>query len=69
MNTDQQQQRRHCEQAWEQAAQLRDRQTLRDLRLQIIEATNRARRDPVTKDQWQAWMLLRCGLLLAQRRC
>lgn len=61
------QERSRCEQAWRQAARNGDREALRTLRLQIIEATTRARRTPGARAQWQAWLLLRCALLLPRR--
>lgn len=65
--TDDAQERRRCEQAWHQAARRGDREALRSLRLQIIDATARARRTPGARAQWQAWLLLRCALLLPRR--
>ncbi|MDR2325223.1 MAG: hypothetical protein LBE51_07455 [Acidovorax sp.] len=62
------QDRQRCEQVWQQATQARDRQALRNLRLYIIDATRRARREPGAREQWQAWMLLRCVLLLPKKR-
>ncbi len=59
--------RSRCEQAWHQAVRRGDREALRALRLQIIEATARARRTPGARSQWQAWLLLRCALLLPRR--
>ncbi|MDR0227136.1 MAG: hypothetical protein LBI66_12020 [Burkholderiaceae bacterium] len=61
-------QRQHCEQVWQQAVQSRDRETLRALRLFIADAAARARRTPGAREHWQAWMLLRCALLLPRRR-
>lgn len=68
MSTESMLERQRCEQAWHQATQTRDRQALRKLRLYIIDATRRARREPGAREQWQAWVLLRCVLLLKQRR-
>ncbi|WP_280187306.1 hypothetical protein [Delftia sp. PS-11] len=59
--------RSRCEQAWQQAARQGDREALRALRLQIIDATARAQRTPGARSQWQAWLVLRCALLLRQR--
>lgn len=65
--TDDARERSRCEQAWHQAARQGDREALRALRLQIIDATTRARRTPGARAQWQAWLLLRCALLLPRR--
>lgn len=65
--TDDARERSRCEQAWRQAARNGDREALRALRLQIIDATTRARRTPGARAQWQAWLLLRCALLLPRR--
>ena len=53
--------------AWHQAVQRGDRQALFSLRLHIAEAAARARRKPGAREQWLAWMLLRCALLLPRR--
>ncbi|WP_370681210.1 hypothetical protein [Comamonas sp. GB3 AK4-5] len=68
MSTEHMLERQRCEKVWLQATQTRDRQALRNLRLYIIDATRRARREPGAREQWQAWMLLRCALLLPKRR-
>lgn len=60
--------RQRCEQAWQQAVQSGDRHALGSLRLHIADATARARRTPGAREQWLAWMLLRCALLLPRRR-
>lgn len=60
--------RQRCEQAWQQAVQSGDRHALGSLRLYIADATARARRTPGAREQWLAWMLLRCALLLPRRR-
>ena len=64
---DQALERQRCEQAWHQAVQRGDRQALFSLRLHIAEAAARARRKPGAREQWLAWMLLRCALLLPRR--
>ncbi|CAB5667743.1 Uncharacterised protein [Delftia tsuruhatensis] len=61
-------QRQHCEQAWKRALQNGDREALRSLRLHIADAAAHARRVPGGREQWLAWMLLRCALLLPRRR-
>lgn len=60
--------RQRCEQAWQQAVQSGDRQALRHLRLHIADTAARVRRTPGAREQWLAWMLLRCALLLPRRR-
>jgi hypothetical protein len=64
---DQDLERQRCEQAWKRAVECGDRQALRDLRLHIADAAARARRMPGAREQWLAWMLLRCALLLPRR--
>lgn len=61
-------QRQHCEQAWKQALCDGDREALCGLRLHIADSAARARRAPGGREQWLAWMLLRCALLLPRRR-
>lgn len=65
---DQALERQRCEQAWKRAVECGDRQALGDLRLRIADAAARARRMPGAREQWLAWMLLRCALLLPRRR-
>ena len=63
---DQALERQRCEQAWHQAVQ---RATARPCSACVctLPRAARARRKPGAREQWLAWMLLRCALLLPRR--
>lgn len=55
-----------CEQLWTQAAQKRDRQAMRALRAELLrlQAQARAATGIEAREQWLAWVRLRCSLII-----